>query len=85
MGWGSECRSFNCPWCFISTKCGSSISAKFLVHTAHAVCLCALVTILDPLLDYIFYVLFNVPDFYSNQNLKRKEFILGYTEAEIYS
>jgi hypothetical protein len=42
------CQSFDSPWCFITAKCGSSISARFLSHGAHAVCLCALVAILDP-------------------------------------
>jgi hypothetical protein len=32
---------------FFSAKCGSSISAKFLIYAAHAVCFCILVTILD--------------------------------------
>jgi hypothetical protein len=43
---GSGCQSFDSPRCFISTKCGSSTSAKFLIHGAHAVCFCALVAIL---------------------------------------
>jgi hypothetical protein len=29
-------------------KCGSSLSARFLIYRAHAVCFCALVAILDP-------------------------------------
>jgi hypothetical protein len=29
-------------------SCGSSVSAKFLIYAAHAVCSCTLVTILDP-------------------------------------
>jgi hypothetical protein len=33
---------------FFSAKCGSSISAKFLIYRAHAVSFCPLVTILDP-------------------------------------
>jgi hypothetical protein len=45
---GSECQSFDSPWCFISIKCGSSVSARFLSHTTYVVCLCTLVTILDP-------------------------------------
>jgi hypothetical protein len=49
---GSGCRSFDSPWCFISVKCGSSISARFLIHGAHAVCFCALVAILDPLYQH---------------------------------
>jgi hypothetical protein len=45
---GAECQSFDSSWCFISTKCGSSISARFLTYGPHAVCFCTLVTILDP-------------------------------------
>jgi hypothetical protein len=45
---GSECRSFNSSWCLISTKCGFSISSRFLIYGAHSVCFCALVAILDP-------------------------------------
>jgi hypothetical protein len=37
---GSECQSFNSPWCFTSAKCGSSISARSLIHAPHAVCIC---------------------------------------------
>jgi hypothetical protein len=43
----SGCLSFDSPWLFISAKCGSSISARFLIHGAHAVCFCTLVAILD--------------------------------------
>jgi hypothetical protein len=46
---GSVCRSFDSSWCFISAKCGSSISARFLIHGAHSVCFCTLVAILEPL------------------------------------
>jgi hypothetical protein len=46
---GSRCQDFDSPWCFISTKYGSRISARFLIHGAHAVWFCALVAILDPL------------------------------------
>jgi hypothetical protein len=42
---GSGCQSFDSSLCFISYKCGSSISARFLIYGAHAVCFCALVTI----------------------------------------
>jgi hypothetical protein len=45
---GSGYRSLDPPWCFISAKCGSSISARFLIQRAHTVCFCTLVTILDP-------------------------------------
>jgi hypothetical protein len=45
---GSECQSFNSPWCFTSTKYGSSISARYLIHRSHAVCICVPVAILDP-------------------------------------
>jgi hypothetical protein len=47
---GSGCWSFDSSWCFISAKCGSTIPARFLIHGAHAVCFCTLVTILDLLL-----------------------------------
>jgi hypothetical protein len=50
---GSECQKFDSPWCFISAKCGSSVSARFWSHGAHAVCFCTLVTILDLLLNGI--------------------------------
>jgi hypothetical protein len=33
---------------FFSAKGGSSISGKFLIYGAHAVCFCPLVNILDP-------------------------------------
>jgi hypothetical protein len=35
---GSGCQNFDSPWCFISVKCGSSVSARFLIHSAHAIC-----------------------------------------------
>jgi hypothetical protein len=44
---GSGCQSFGSHWCFISSKCGSSISTRFWSHSAHAVCFCTLVTILE--------------------------------------
>jgi hypothetical protein len=44
---GSGCWSFDSPWCFISTKYSSSVSARFWSHGAHAVCFCALIAILD--------------------------------------
>jgi hypothetical protein len=53
VGWSflwdrsSGCQSFDSPWCFISAKCSSSVSARFWSHGAHTVCFCALVTILD--------------------------------------
>jgi hypothetical protein len=43
---GSGHRSLDSPWRFISTKCGSSISARFLSHRDHAFWFCTLVTIL---------------------------------------
>jgi hypothetical protein len=43
----SGCQRFDSPWCFISVKCGSSISARFWSHGAHAVWFCTLVAILD--------------------------------------
>jgi hypothetical protein len=33
---GSGCWSFDSPWCFISAKCGSSITARFESHRAHS-------------------------------------------------
>jgi hypothetical protein len=45
---GSGCQSFDSSWCFFSAKCGSSISAKFLIYRVHAICFCTLVAILDP-------------------------------------
>jgi hypothetical protein len=44
---GSGCWSFGFPWCFISAKCGSRVSARFLIHGVHAFCFCTLVAILD--------------------------------------
>jgi hypothetical protein len=44
----SGCWSFDSSWCFISAKCGCSISARLLIYGAHAICFCILVTILDP-------------------------------------
>jgi hypothetical protein len=34
--------------CIISAKCVSNISARSLIHRAHAVCICVPVAILDP-------------------------------------
>jgi hypothetical protein len=45
---GSGCWSFASSWWVFSAKCGSSISAKFLIYRAHAVYFCPLVAILDP-------------------------------------
>jgi hypothetical protein len=45
----SVCWIPHCSWWFLSAKCGSSVSAKFLIYGAHTVCFCTLVTILDPL------------------------------------
>jgi hypothetical protein len=44
---GLGCPSFNSPWCFISTNCGSSISPRFWNHGAHTVCFCTIVAILN--------------------------------------
>jgi hypothetical protein len=67
---GSGCRSFDSPWCFISTKCGSRVSARFLNHGGHTVCFCAFVPILDPhysgLTWYFQKVVNNVKIFYVN-------------------
>jgi hypothetical protein len=48
---------------FFSVKCGSSISAKFLICGAHAVCFCPLVAMLDPPKD---------PEIFSYSNYVRK-------------
>jgi hypothetical protein len=45
---GSGCWNFDSPCCFISAKCGSSVSARLWSFGAHAVCFCTLVAILDP-------------------------------------
>jgi hypothetical protein len=45
---GLGCWSFASSWWFFSAKCGSSISAKFLICRAHSVCFLPLVAILDP-------------------------------------
>jgi hypothetical protein len=42
----SGCLSFDFPCCFISLKCGSSVSARFWIHGVHGVYFCTLVTIL---------------------------------------
>jgi hypothetical protein len=44
---GSACQSFNSPCSFTSTKHGSSISARSLIHRAHAVCICVPAAILN--------------------------------------
>jgi hypothetical protein len=54
---GSGCGSFDCPLCFIYAKCKSSISARFLIHGAHAVCFCILVAILDPCNTFLIFYL----------------------------
>jgi hypothetical protein len=51
---------FDSPCCFISSKCGFSISARFCSLGAYVVCFCALVAILDPQL-LIFVNLFLYP------------------------
>jgi hypothetical protein len=40
--------SFDSPWCFISSKSWSSVSARFLIHGVHTVYFCTLVAILAP-------------------------------------
>jgi hypothetical protein len=45
---GLWCWSFASSWRFFSAKCGSSISARFLIYGTHAVCFLSLVTVLDP-------------------------------------
>jgi hypothetical protein len=54
---GSGCQSFDSFWWFFSAKCGSSVSAKFLIYGAHAVCFCPLVSILDPVSQSTFVFL----------------------------
>jgi hypothetical protein len=49
----SGCHSFDSSSCFFSAKCGSSISAKFLIYGAHVVCFCPLAAILDPLNKFL--------------------------------
>jgi hypothetical protein len=44
LGW----CSFDYFWYLISAKCGSSLSAIFLIYGVHAICFCTLVSILDP-------------------------------------
>jgi hypothetical protein len=44
---GSGCCSFASSWSFFSAKGGSSISARFLIYRAHAVCFLPLVAILN--------------------------------------
>jgi hypothetical protein len=48
MGWGFGMSDFCFFWWFFFYKCDSSISARFLIYGAHAVCFFPLVTILDP-------------------------------------
>jgi hypothetical protein len=48
------CRSFAYSWCYFSAKYGSSISARFLIYGAHAVCFLPLVAIVDPP-NFLFY------------------------------
>jgi hypothetical protein len=57
---GSGCWSFDSFWCFFSAKCGSIVSARFLIYRTHTVCFCPLVTILDRLhfSRLKFYVIF---------------------------
>jgi hypothetical protein len=44
---GSGCQCFIFPWCFISAKSDSSVSARSLIHRAHTACVCVPVAILD--------------------------------------
>jgi hypothetical protein len=44
---GSECQSFSSSLCFTSAKCVSRVSARSLIHVAHAVCICVPVTVLN--------------------------------------
>jgi hypothetical protein len=49
---GSGCQNFNSPLYFTSAKCGSSISARSLIHRVHTVCICVSVVILDLFVIY---------------------------------
>jgi hypothetical protein len=49
----SGCWSLDSPWCFISAKCASSVSARFWSHGAHAFWFCTLVTILDLIFSFL--------------------------------
>jgi hypothetical protein len=53
----SGCQSFDFPCCFISAKCGSSVSERYWSLGVHAVCFYALVIILD--LRFSLEALFN--------------------------
>jgi hypothetical protein len=55
---------------FFSVKCGSSVSARFFIHGAHAVCFCNLVGILGPVFLIITYVC-------SPTKLENKRAVLG--------
>jgi hypothetical protein len=49
LGWDFRLSEFCFFLMLFSAKCGSSVSAKFLIYGAHTVCFLHLVTILDPL------------------------------------
>jgi hypothetical protein len=61
---GLGCWSFGSPCCFISAKCGSSVSARFWNHKPHAVSFCALVTILKITISYDFLIMKLKVNFY---------------------
>jgi hypothetical protein len=46
-GWGFW--SFASSWWFLSAKCGSSVSARFLIYRSYTFCFLPLVAIFDPL------------------------------------
>jgi hypothetical protein len=48
VGWGFGSQGCASSWWFFCAKCGSSISARFLIYGAHAICFLPLVSILDP-------------------------------------
>jgi hypothetical protein len=54
---------------FFPAKCGSSISARVLIHGAHTVCFCAIVTILDPPHKFFFFNYFTILLFYFHKLL----------------
>jgi hypothetical protein len=56
MGWGLRVLEFWFFVFFFSAKCGSSISAKFLIYGAYAVCFLPVLAILDSPKTYCFFV-----------------------------
>jgi hypothetical protein len=69
---GSGRGSFDSSCCLISAKCGSSISARFLVHGAHAVCFCTIVANMYRPDTQVFRWYFQNHEL-NNDTLRRKE------------